>query len=258
MRLKDADLTLLCQCPLLKVFALRHPEMFTPAALEHVSHLTELIKLDFSLRPGDFRPLLPLRKPEFLAVGGTPMDAAMLEQLRQLPELRFTLPQSGGRVDFSSFPKLKRVGLLNEGITVGMVESLAALKGLESLTINVPGKVDPAVISQIAKSLRGLTSLSLTLDQPLTGRAPLSELASLPKLAAVTLGNHTGINQFDDAALLNLEGVVSLKFIKIETLQHRMTKQGLADFRKRLPDVKIEGTGLAAAVDSKPTNTAAP
>jgi hypothetical protein len=80
----------------------------------------------------------------------------------------------------------------------------------------------------------------------------------LPKLAAVTLGNHTGINQFDDAALLSLEGVVSLKFIKIETLQHRMTKQGLADFQKRLPDGKIEGTGLAAAVDSKPTNTAAP
>jgi len=141
--------------------------MSTPAALEHVSHLTELIKLDFSLRPGDFRPLLPLRKPEFLAVGGMPMDAAMLAQLRQLPELlelRFTLVRGGGRVDFSSFPKLKRVGLLNEGITVGMVESLAALKGLESLTIHVPGKVDPAVISQIAKSLRGLTSLSLTLD----------------------------------------------------------------------------------------------
>jgi hypothetical protein len=93
-----------------------------------------------------------------------PMDAAMLAQLRQLPELRFTLLRGGGRVDFSSFPKLKRVGLLIEEITVGMMESLAALKRLESLTIHVPGKVDPAVISQIAKSLRGLTSLSLTLD----------------------------------------------------------------------------------------------
>jgi serine/threonine protein kinase len=255
MGLKDADLALLSQCPLLEEFALWHPEMFTPAALEHVSHLTELTKLDlqdFPLRPEDVRPLLQLKKLEFLAMGGTPMDAAMLEQLRQLPELldlRFTMPQGGGRVDFSSFPKLKRVGLF-EGITVGMVESLAAVRGIEQLTISIPGKLDPAVISQIALSLKGLTSLSLTLDQPLTGDAPFSELASLPKLAVVTMGNHTGINQFDDAALLSLAGVATLKTLKIETLKHRVTKQGLADFQKRRPDVKLVGVEIGKAAQA--------
>ncbi|MBK8038515.1 MAG: serine/threonine protein kinase [Verrucomicrobiaceae bacterium] len=249
--LKDSDLTLLRQCPLLEEFSLWHPEMFTPAVLEHVSHLTELTKLDlldFPLRAADFRPL-QLRKLEILAVGGTPMDAATLEQLRQLPallELRLTMPQGGGRLDFSGFPKLKRVGLA-EGITVGIVESLAAVRLLERLTINTPGKLDPAVISQIAKSLKGLTTLLLTLDQPLTGSAPLSELASLPKLVEVTLGNPTGVNQFDDAALLSLEGVASLKTLNIDTLKHRMTREGIADFQKRRPDVKIKGMGLAAA-----------
>jgi hypothetical protein len=229
--------------------------MFTPAALEHVSHLTELIKLDlldFPLSPEDVRPLLRMRKLVFLALGGTPMDAAMLEQLRQLPELldlRFTMPQGGGRVDFSTFPKLKRVGL-SDGLTVRMVESLATVRGLEGLNITVPGKLDPAVISQIAKSLKGLTSLSLTLDQPLTGDAQLSPLSTLTKLTHLTVGNHGAINQFDDAALLSLEGVTTLKSIKIETLNHRMTREGIADFQKRRPEVKIEGMGLAAGTAS--------
>ncbi len=254
-RLKDADLALLRQCPLLEVFALWHPEMLTPAVLEHVSPLTELVALDlqdFPLRPEDVRHLLQLRKLKYLVLGVTSLNAAMLEQLRELPELlelRFTLPQGGGRVDFSSFPKLKRLGL-SEGITVEMVESLATVRGLEGLTINVPGKLDPAVISQIAQSLKGLTSLSLTLDQPLVGAAPLSPLSALPKLTYLTVGNHGAINQFNDAALLSLEGVTALKSIKIDTLKHCMTREGIADFQKRRPDVKIEGMGLAAATPS--------
>jgi len=250
--LKDADLAVLSQCPLLDQLALWHPEMFTSAALEPISSLREMTKLDLldlPLGTEDVRHLLKLTKVSYLDISGTLMDATMLEQLRQLPELlemRLTMPQGGERVDFSGFPKLKRVGLA-DGISEGMVESLAAVRELDGLTLNTPGKLDPVVFSKIAQSLKSLIRLSLVLDQPLAGTEQLSALAALPKLTYLTVGNHGAINHFDDAALLSLEGVTALKSIKIDTLKHRMTREGIADFQKRRPDVKIEGMGLAAA-----------
>jgi len=257
VQLRDDDLKVLEQCPKLQVIRLQRHEKLTSAVLRFISPVPELVGLSFldlPLRAEDTPQLLKHRKLQFLNLTGTTLDVATLEALHQLPELlelRFSMPETYRAIDFTRFPKLKSVGLTN-GISAGLVKNLAVLGRLESLVITVPGKSNPKgldaeTIQEISNSLKSLTSLALTLDVPLQGSAPLSPLAALPKLQKITVLQFSGVNAFDDAALLSLEKVAALRTLTFAAVQHRVTQAGIAEFQKRRPDVKIDGPGAAGA-----------
>lgn len=90
--------------------------------------------------------------------------------------------------------------------------------------------------------------LTFNLNKPLP---PGDHFAALPKLERVHVGNHGSTNAFDDAALLGLAKVATLKTVTLDVASPFATPAGLAAFQKLRPEVKVEGPGVPKDAKAK-------
>ena len=248
-RLGDADLAHLKECRALGSLVFGGRAAFTPAALEQIATLVQLSELNPPnvLDDENLKLLLRLRKLKILRLPAHPLSAEALEQLKGLPlldTLRVSLDLLDRPMNFAAFPSLRKIE--TSGLTIDAMKSLSAAPNLEVLDIEPPGRLSPVVLAQFASTpLATLKALILRLEQPLP---PGDHFAVLPKLEKVLVQHHHGVsNAFDDAALLGLTKVTTLKTVILEVPSPLVTSTGLAAFKKLRPDVKIEGALLSQA-----------
>ncbi|HBJ85360.1 MAG TPA: hypothetical protein DDZ88_16085, partial [Verrucomicrobiales bacterium] len=244
-RIKDEDLAQLRNCRLLSFLNFGNIGSFTSAAFEQLSKLVQLTELDPPgvVRDEDLKHFLRLPKLRVLKLEGSVLSADALEQLQSMPaleELDVDLASVDRSVNFADFPNLTQIYC--GGLTVDAVKSLATASHLQLLTIRAANGLSPAALGQFTLTpLVKLKNLTFNLNKPLP---PGDYFAALPKLERVHVGNHGSTNAFDDAALLGLAKVATLKTVVLEVAVPLVTSQGLATFRKLRPDVKIEGSSV--------------
>lgn len=245
-RLGDADLAHLKECRTLGDLVFGDTATFTPAALEQITTLLQLTKLEPPnvLDNENVKLLLRLRKLKMLRLPAHSLSAEALEQLQDLPALEdFTvaLELLDRPMSFAAFPSLR--GITTFRLTIDAVKSLATAPDLEYLDLAPQARLSPAALSQFALTpLSALKVLNLKLGRPLPSGEPF---VAMPRLEKVLIQNNNGTNNaFDDAALLGLAKVTTLKIITLDVPSPLVTSAGLAAFKKLRPDVKIEGPGV--------------
>ncbi|MBX7211792.1 MAG: serine/threonine protein kinase [Verrucomicrobiaceae bacterium] len=242
--LHDADLAVIRECRALAMVGLGHPDQFTSAVLAHMAE-APLSNLDISnlrLRADDVPTLLRMRKLTKLFIGNSGLTAADVEKLAALPALENFQPswESIGRpIDFTGFARLKRmlVGALNDQT----LQSLFTATRLEFLQC-VDDQViwDEPLVKKLASALKELKQLDFGLNRPL---ASGQHFSAFPKLESVTVQS-TNNPEFDNAILLSLADIAKLKRVTVYSASPKLTKEGIAQFRKLRPDVPLEGPAL--------------
>ena len=205
--------------------------------LTFVSELKNLAHLDVRQAPrvnGLFiKNLEPLKKLVGLNLETTRVQDKNLTGLTQLQSLKtLYAPRSIGDAGLQSIAAIASLEVLvlpDSTVTSAGIKSLAKLKNLYHLSINMK-RLDDEAIASIAQ-LEGLRSIQLT-ETRLTGEG-FSFLSRLKKLESISIDSKA----ITASGLLSLVNIESLQ--RVQLLKHELTLEDIARLQSMRPQLKI-------------------
>jgi hypothetical protein len=178
----------------------------------------------------------------FIGIAGRNVTNDGIGCLSGLKELDFLYAEGNPQLtDFTFLKALSNLVILNLADTGIDDASLVHMHGMTKLSyLNIGSKSGNQITDAGLEHLSAMTSIQhLTLIGTGATDAGLEKIKGLKELTHLAIGSHTDQSEITDAGLAQLTGLSTLTNLTI--LNTRITDGGIAQFKKELPDVKIDG-----------------